>query len=203
MDNFFTFYRDPLFGLIVLFLIIFSISLLHFLYNTFKDKDQELRRFLKGFEGEYKLNQMQILEALIIAKNYQGFLELAKDENPSARLFYLQAFAWYKLGVLGAAISSLEMALSRYPRKDELLRFLLFLYLKIGDSKGASNVISSLLELGISYKACVLTKTKLTKEQIAECKVCKAEVHGEQSLCPECFAIDSICIYEKKEANVY
>ncbi len=167
MGEFLLQYRDPLFGLIVFFALIFIISSISYWWAIQKAKKEKKRlgRFFKRFDQ--KNSDIQVMlqnpsssEALKLladsfAKNgdYEEaiaiYTYLQKDASASERIELLKKTAdlYKKAGFLERSKEIYEEILGFFPRHKDVLRSLLIVYEKLGDYDGMHDVAVALEEL--------------------------------------------------------
>jgi len=167
-------YRDPLFGIIVLLLLIFVISFLTYTFGAYKEKvaRREYRKLLKRFElGKlkeedyvhlYKTYNLPFDSILLLASTflhkgdytraitvYLALLEHVKDRVKKEELLELLGSTYFKGGFLQRSREIFLKILNFSPRNSEALKYLLLINEKLKDYEKALEVINSLEELGI------------------------------------------------------
>jgi len=159
LSDFLVGYRDPLFGLIVFFALIFIISFFSYWWAIYKTKEQNSRlsRFFNRFEikkesDDTYLAQLHMAEALAMNGDYEeaiGIYSKLKDAYPHKRIELLKMMGdlYKKAGFLARSKEIYEEILGIFPRHKEVLRSLLVLNEKLGDLDGAFDVLESLEEL--------------------------------------------------------
>jgi len=164
MNIFFLEYRDPLFGLIVFFVIIFIVSFLSYWWGKYKNqKDTKtLDRFLKKFhslpkEDELKtlINQAQLSEKswLLLASAYykngdyeksiEIYNELLKVYHSKETMFLLGQ-TYFKAGFLERSKIIFLEILKHNPRTPQALKYLLLIYEYLRDYNSAMQVLEPL-----------------------------------------------------------
>lgn len=166
-------YRDPLFGITVLFLLIFVISFLTYTFSAYKEKlaRREYRKLLKRFElGKlkeddyvhlYKTYNLPFDSILLLASTflhkgdytkaitvYLALLEHVKDRVKKEELLELLGSTYYKGGFLQRSREIFLKILKFSPRNKDALKHLLLINEKLKDYSKALEVINSLEELG-------------------------------------------------------
>lgn len=172
MDNFFIAYRDPLFGVIILFAIVFVISFSNYWWGVFKNKEekQSIDKFVKKFEivtdeNEYKklLEGASIpLESLALlahayAKSgdyekainiYLVTLKRVKGKDEKQYLLSTLGKTYFKAGFLRRSSEVFLESLRLHPRNAESLKYLTVAYEQLQEYVKAEEVLDSLEELG-------------------------------------------------------
>lgn len=175
MLNQFTFeYRDPLFGIIFIFSLIFIISFLTYTFGAYKEKlaRREYRKLLKRFElGKlkeddyvhlYKTYNLPFDSILLLASTflhkgdytkaitvYLALLEHVKDRVKKEELLELLGSTYFKGGFLQKSREIFLKILKFSPRNKEALKYLLLINEKLKDYEKAIDVINSLEELKV------------------------------------------------------
>ena len=173
-------YRDPLFSLIVFFLIILITIILTVAFGKLKDllKQKEIEKLLKDFEyvdiEELKVDKQSINALLMLAKAYEikGDYEkalkiylLIEKQTNSPEILKNIAFLYFKAGFLEKAKKIIYKVLKVKPRDKEALKLLIWTDEKLGNYKEIVDVIEIFNELGIDLpkeKANALIKLYLT-----------------------------------------
>lgn len=172
MDNFFIAYRDPLFGIIILFAIVFVISFSNYWWGVFKSKEekQSIDKFVKKFEivtdeNEYKklLDDASIpLESLALlahayAKSgdyekainiYLVTLKRVKGKDEKQYLLSTLGKTYFKAGFLRRSSEVFLESLHLHPRNEESLKYLTVAYEQLQEYARAEEVLDALEELG-------------------------------------------------------
>ena len=172
MDNFFIAYRDPLFGVIILFAIVFVISFSNYWWGVFKNKEekQSIDKFVKKFEivtdeNEYKklLEDASIpLESLALLAHayfkggdyekainiYLVTLKRVKGKEEKQYLLSTLGKTYFKAGFLQRSSEVFLESLHLHPRNEESLKYLTVAYEQLQEYVKAEEVLDSLEELG-------------------------------------------------------
>ena len=171
MSTFFIEFRDPLFGIIVFFAIVFVIAMASYWWNKYssKEKSKSLDRFLNDLKktptdkelslliskGEMS-EKSWILLARLYTKNgdfeksldiYNELLKIC-DESSVKEIMYLLGSTYYKAGFLQRAEDVFLSILKTSPRTKPALRYLLLIYENKKDFQSAMDVLEPLDELG-------------------------------------------------------
>lgn len=173
MDFFFVEYRDPVVGIIVLFALIFIISLTHFIYKFFalKDEHKNIDKFIKKFEinsahqdllraSSLSLDNLNFLASLFSKSGefekatqiYLIALEKAQSKDEQELIFYDLAQVYYKAGFLQKSVEVLLNALKIRPRNEKSLKLLSMVYLKLRRFDEVLQTLECLFELGFDIK---------------------------------------------------
>ncbi|MFK5882383.1 MAG: tetratricopeptide repeat protein [Sulfurospirillum sp.] len=189
MNSFFIEYRDPMFGIIILFAVIFVISFANYWWGVFKSKEEKdsIEKFVKKFEivsdeEEYKkLLQnsnipTQSLALLADAYGKSGDYEKAiniylvalkrvKGKDKKQYLLSSLGKTYFKAGFLSRSGDVFLESLRIHPRNEESLKYLTVVYERLKEYDKAIEVLDALEELG-----AVVKKQKLYLEvlQISE-----------------------------------
>ena len=185
MNSLFIEFRDPLFGIIIFFSLIFVITLISYWWARFKRKEDShyLNSFMNVFNSmptEKELKSLMTPEAisdksaLIMAQTYYQngdyekcieiyliMLEMQKDPNEKKETLYLLGRTYFKAGFLERAQEIFLQILKQFPRTPKALRYLLIIYEKMHQFDQALEVLEPLDELGIDntkdrvYLQCV------------------------------------------------
>lgn len=172
MDGFFLEYRDPMFGLIILFSAIFIISFVNYWWGILKSKEERhgIEQFIKKFEivsdeDEYKklLKDHSIpVESLALLAHaytksgdfekaiglYLIILERTKEKKKKEFILSELGKTYFKAGFLRRSADIFIESLRLHPRNTESLRFLSVTYEKLKEYEKAIEVLDSLEELG-------------------------------------------------------
>jgi len=165
-------YRDPLFGIFTIFLIIFVASFLTYSYNVYIERKsrKEYRRFMKKFElGDLKeddyinlyttynlpFDSIILLASSFLHKGeynkavsvYQALLLHVKEPVKKEELLELLGKTYFKGGFLQRSKDVYLKILKFSPRNKHALSHLLYVYEKLKDYKHADDIIESLDEL--------------------------------------------------------
>lgn len=137
MDNFFIEYRDPIFGIIILFFIIFIIAFANYWWSIFKAKDQQhsIEKFIRRFE---------------VAREKDAYKELLDSFKLSTDSLGLLAKSYVKSGDFETAIEIYLIALKQTKGRVEkkyILSELGKAYFKAGFLQRSSEVFLESLKL--------------------------------------------------------
>jgi len=175
MNNFYIEFRDPLFSVIVFFLIVFLVSFFSYWWGRYKQKEnsKSLDRFLKQFstlptEGELKSliqnSTMSEKSWLLLASSYtkngdyeksiEIYSEIIKNNITSnyKETMFLLGKTYFKAGFLQRARDIFLKILQQSPRTPQALKYLLLVYEYMKDYKSALEVLEPLQILGIDVK---------------------------------------------------
>jgi len=176
VNNLFIEFRDPLFGIIIFFSLVFVIALVSYWWGRFKRKEES--RYLNSFmnifdsmptEQELKklINSKAISSksALIMAQTYfqNGdyekcieiyliIIEMQKDPVEKKETLFLLGRTYFKAGFLERAQEIFLQILKQFPRTPKALRYLLIIYEKMHLFDKALEVLEPLDELGIDNR---------------------------------------------------
>lgn len=172
MNSFFIEYRDPMFGIIILFSIIFIISFANYWWGFFKSKEEKdsIEKFVKKFEiisdeKEYKklLQDSAIpVESLALLADAYGkggdyeksiniylvALKRVKDKDKKQYILSVLGKTYFKAGFLSRSAEVFLESLRLHPRNEESLKYLTVVYEKLKEYKKAIEVLDSLEEVG-------------------------------------------------------
>lgn len=176
MNDLFIEFRDPLFGIIIFFSLVFVIALFSYWWSRIKHREESryLNSFLDVFRSlptEQELKTLMHSEAiseksaLIMAQTYfqNGdyekcieiyliLLELQKEPAQKAETLYLLGVTYFKAGFLERAQEIFLQILKQFPRTPKALRYLLIIYEQMHQFDKALEVLEPLDELGIDNK---------------------------------------------------
>ncbi|MEN8146522.1 MAG: hypothetical protein ABFR02_02755 [Campylobacterota bacterium] len=185
MNSLFIEFRDPLFGVIIFFSLIFVITLFSYWWGRFKRKEDtnHLNSFMNVFNSmptEKELKALMTSEAisdksaLVMAQTYYQngdyekcieiyliMLEMQKNPNDKKETLYLLGKTYFKAGFLERSQEIFLQILKQFPRTPKALRYLLIIYEKMHQFDKALEVLEPLDELGIDntkdrvYLRCV------------------------------------------------
>jgi pentatricopeptide repeat protein len=175
MDSLYLGYRDPLFSLIIFFVLIFIITFVSYWWGRYKRKEdhKHLDKFVKQFHtlpattdlkamvaSEMISDRLCLLLASSYTKNgdyeksieiYQEMLQKA-DKHNTKELLYLLGKTYYKAGFLERSKEVLLNLLSRYPRTPQALHYLVLIYESMREYRLALEVLEPLEALGEDVK---------------------------------------------------
>lgn len=187
METFFIEYRDPMFGIIILFTLVFIISFVNYWWGVFKSKEerQSIADFIKRFEvttdeDEYKklLDEFAVpTESLgLLAHSYGKsgdfekaigiyLLALRRVKNRDEKQYILTELGktYFKAGFLRRSADVFLEALRLYPRNQVALKYLTVSYEKLKEFNRSLEVLDALKEMG--------TDTNLQKKYLKARKI--------------------------------
>ena len=165
-------YRDPLFGIIIFFILLFTISALTHLFGLYKEKKarREYRKLLKRFQlGKlkeddyihlYKTYNLPFDSIILLASTflkkgeynkaisvYLTLLNIVDNQIQKEELLELLGNTYYRGGFLQRSKDIFLKILKFSPRNKTALYNLLLIYEHLKDYKNASNIIDILDEL--------------------------------------------------------
>ena len=170
MNSFFLEFRDPLFGIIIFFVLIFIIAFFSYWWGRYKTKEdyRHLDKFLRQFRSPPSQDELKILISegelsekswLILAQSYaksgdfeksieiyNEILKLKNHKNYRETLFLLGR-TYFKAGFLERAKQIFLEILSNNPRTPQALQYLLLVYEQMRDYDSALEVLEPLEEL--------------------------------------------------------
>ena len=170
MDNFLIEYRDPLFGILVFFVLVFIVSFFSYWWAYYKRKEQEneIARFFSKFEECADEEILSIKKRdtkksfLLLANAFEKsgdfekaiaiYLNLSKMiDEPVEKYELLKrlGFVYFKIGFLEKSKDIFIEVLKFFPRDKESLKYLMVIYEKLQQFDKALEVLESLEELGI------------------------------------------------------
>lgn len=177
MDSLVLDYRDPLFGIIVFFTLIFFISFLTYSFGIYKEKRarKDYRKLLKRFEiGKlkeedyvhlYKTYNLPFDSIILLASTfvhkgdynkaisvYLTLLEHVTDRIKKEELLELLGSTYFKGGFMQRSREIFLRILKFSPRNAKALKHLLIINEKLKEYKNANEIIDSLAELEIDTK---------------------------------------------------
>jgi lipopolysaccharide biosynthesis regulator YciM len=191
VEGLFIEYKDPLFGIILFFALIFTIAFFSYWWGKYQTQEDEkhLDKFIKKFHA---LPTEKELENLLKSKDltHQSLLMLAStyiqkgDYEKSIEIYnanlnkkisaddrketmILLAQAYLKAGFLERSKLLFLKVLSIYPRTPSALQFLLVIYEKMHDFEKAKEVLEPLneMDLEVSKDAMYLNIISMQYDQ--------------------------------------
>ncbi len=173
MDNLVLEYRDPLFGIIVFFALIFFISFVTYSFSVYKERlaRKDYRKLLKRFEiGKlkeedyvhlYKTYNLPFDSIILLASTfvhkgnytkaisvYLTLLEHVTDRVKKEELLELLGSTYFKGGFLQRSREIFLRILKFSPRNTKALKHLLIINEKLKEYKDAKEIINCLDEIG-------------------------------------------------------
>ncbi len=165
-------YRDPIYGVIILFALIFIISSVSYWWGIFKHKEDEtnIKKFVKKFDqydsfDDYKQliqkKDLPVESAILMALTYEKsgeyekaieiYLSILKNMvGPKKRkdVLTLLGKTYYKAGFLQKSREILLTSLRLYPKNEEALTYLSVIYETLREYDKALEVLDTLEEFG-------------------------------------------------------
>ena len=172
MGNFFIEYRDPMFGILVLFAIIFVISFVNYWWGAYKSKEEknDIAQFIKRFEivsdedafkNLLKDHSIPIESLVLLAHTYSKsgdfekaiglyLLALERTKKREEKKYILSELGktYFRAGFLRRSEDVFIESLRLHPRNEESLKYLSVTYEKLKEYDRAIEVLDSLEELG-------------------------------------------------------
>ena len=170
MNIFFLEFHDPLFGIIIFFVLIFVITFFSYWFTRFKKKEdyKHLDKFLKQFQilpaqGELNVlitkGELSEKSWLLLAHsyvkdgNYEKGIEIYNqllkvgDKSNFRDTMFLLGKTFFKAGFLERARQTFLEILKNNPRTPQALSYLLLVYEQMKNYSAAIEVLESLSEL--------------------------------------------------------
>lgn len=170
MNSFFIEFRDPLFGIIVFFVLVFLITISSYWWAKYKSKEhtKSLGNFLNDFKkipsskdlevliskGEMSEKSWMLLASLYskngdYEKSIEIYSELLKvtDKSNAIEIMYLLGKTYFKAGFLERSKKIFLTILKDNPRSPKVLHNLLLVYEYMKDFDSALEVLEPLDEL--------------------------------------------------------
>ncbi|WP_419769309.1 MAG: tetratricopeptide repeat protein [Candidatus Marinarcus sp.] len=193
MDGLVLEYRDPLFGIIIFFTLLFVISFLTYSFGLYKEKKSraEYRKLLKRFElGNLKeddyvhlyttynlpFDSIILLASTFLHKGdynkaigvYLALLEHVTERVKKEELLELLGKTYFKGGFLQRSKEIFLKILKFSPRNKEALNHLLLIYEKLKDFDKAQEVLESLdeLEFDVTRESVYIKTLKLLNDPV-------------------------------------
>ena len=172
METFFIEYRDPMFGIIILFSLVFIIAFVNYWWGVFKSKEERhsIAQFIKRFEvttdeDGYKklLDEFAVpTESLgLLAHSYGKsgdyekaigiyLLALKRVKNRDEKQYVLTELGktYFKAGFLRRSAEVFLEALRLYPRNKVALKYLTVSYEKLKEFDRSLEALDALEEMG-------------------------------------------------------
>jgi lipopolysaccharide assembly protein B len=176
MNSLYIEYRDPLFGIILFFVLIFVIALFSYWWGRFKTKDdhRHLDKFLRQFQTPPSENEIKelisssaisskswLLLAELYSQNgeyeksieiYHELLSNKQGDVNKKEILFLLGKTYFKAGFLERSKNTFLEILKGNPRTPQALHYLLLIYEHMRDYKSALDVLEPLDELGEDVK---------------------------------------------------
>ena len=170
MNTFFIEFRDPLFGIIIFFALIFIITFFSYWWSRFRKKEdhRHLDRFLRQFRSLPSKSELKVLITkgdisekswLLLAHSYvkngdfeksiEIYNELLKvgDKSNYRDTLFLLGRTYFKAGFLERAKEIFLKILQNNPRTPQALHYLLLVYEHMREYSMALDVLEPLDEL--------------------------------------------------------
>ncbi|MBE0515275.1 tetratricopeptide repeat protein [Sulfurimonas sp.] len=170
MDTFFLEFRDPLFGIIIFFVLVFVITFFSYWFSRLKKKEdyRHLDKFLKQFHSLPSQNELKVLITkgelsekswLLLANSYtqngnyeksiEIYSELLKvgDKSNYRDTLFLLGKTYFRAGFLERAKQIFLEILKNNPRTPQALNYLLLVYEQMKDYNAALELLEPLGEL--------------------------------------------------------
>ncbi|PNV83052.1 MAG: hypothetical protein C0627_07555 [Sulfurimonas sp.] len=170
MNTFFLEFRDPLFGIIIFFVLIFVITFFSYWFAKLKKKEdyRHLDKFLKQFHTLPSQNELKVLITkgelsekswLLLANayakggNYEKSIEIYSellkvgDKSNYRDTLFLLGKTYFRAGFLERAKQIFLEILKNNPRTPQALNYLLLVYEQMRNYNAALEVLDSLDEL--------------------------------------------------------
>ncbi len=165
-------YRDPIYGVIILFALIFIISTASYWWGIFKHKEDEtnIKKFVNKFDQYHSFDDYKMLirkkdlpteSAILMALTYEKsgeyekaieiYLSILKNMvGPKKRkdVLTLLGKTYYKAGFLQKSREILLTSLRLYPKNEEALTYLSVIYETLREYDKALQVLDTLEEFG-------------------------------------------------------
>ncbi len=165
-------YRDPIYGVIILFALVFIISTVSYWWGIFKHKEDEtnIKKFVNKFDqydsfDDYKQliqkKDLPVESAILMALTYEKsgeyekaieiYLSILKNMvGPKKRkdVLTLLGKTYYKAGFLKKSREILLTSLRLYPKNEEALTYLSVIYETLREYDKALEVLDTLEEFG-------------------------------------------------------
>lgn len=171
MNTFFIEFRDPLFGVIVFFILLFVLSFFSYWWGRYKTakEHRDLESFLGKFdslEGAERMSEqvhsnslsseswLMLAQSFEMQGNYEKSVEiyhalLAKNRDTifQKEVLLLLGRSYFKAGFLERSRQTFLQLLQNHPRTPQALHFLILIYEQLQQYDKALEVMESLLEL--------------------------------------------------------
>ncbi|MBE0498683.1 MAG: tetratricopeptide repeat protein [Campylobacterales bacterium] len=183
MEGLFIEYKDPLFGIILFFALVFTVAFFSYWWGHYKSKEDEksIDKFIKGFHSlptEKELDNLLQTPALsyksmhLLATTYfqhgdyeksieiyAALLEKKLSVDSRKETMLLLGQTYLKAGFLERSKKLFLEILSHHPRTPSALQFLLVIYERMRDFDKAKEILEPLdeMDLEIAKDAMYLT----------------------------------------------
>lgn len=191
MEGLFIEYKDPLFGIIIFFALIFIIAFFSYWWGRFKTKEDEksFDKFIKGFHSLPTEKELDDIlksssishKSLYLLANtyiqngdyekgieiYTSILEKRLSVEEKKEAMFLLGQTYLKAGFLKRSKELFLEILSRHPRTPSALRFLLVIYEKMRSFDKAKEILEPLdeMDLDIAKDAMYLSIISMQHNQ--------------------------------------
>lgn len=192
MNTVFIEFRDPLFGIIIFFVIVFVVALFSYWWGRFKTKEdyRHLDRFLRKFRSPPSSVELKelietsavpleswLLLAHSYSKNgeyskcidiYHGLLTKRELDINQKEIMYLLGQTYFKAGFLERSKTIFLEILKMSPRTPQALRYLVLVYEYLKDYQAALEALEPLEEMEVNvvkervYLTCLLILNDFT-----------------------------------------
>ena len=176
MNGLYIEFRDPLFGVIVFFLLIFVIALVAQWWRYYRSNAnfKTVDHFIHQFHSLPTQNELQELIGhsqisrkswFLLAQTYtktgdfeksieiyHSLFEHEKDQKERLNILFLLGKTYFKAGFLERAKELFIKILSQQPRSPQVLHYLLLVYEQLHEYQNAMDVLEPLDELGEGIK---------------------------------------------------
>jgi lipopolysaccharide biosynthesis regulator YciM len=175
MDTFYVSFRDPLFGILVFFLLLFTLSFLSYWWGRHKAsrEHKDLEDFLGTFNdvsvdiaaqvhNNTPTNEMWLLLASAYEQQgnheksieiYHALLHKKSDDIIQKEILLKLGQAYFKAGFLERSKMSFLQILQNHPRTPQALHHLILIYEQLQQFASAQEVLDVLEEIGEEVKA--------------------------------------------------
>ncbi|WP_281951915.1 tetratricopeptide repeat protein [Nitrosophilus kaiyonis] len=190
MDNFLIEYRDPLFGILIFFILVFIVSFFSYWWAYYKRKEQEseISKFFSKFEENadeeiLNIQKTDTKKAFLLLANafeksgdfekaiaiYLNLSKLSKDSFEKEEILKRLGFIYFKIGFLEKSKEIFIKTLKFFPRDKESLKYLMVIYEKLQQYDKAIEILESLEELGIEkYESEYIKALYLVKNSTSD-----------------------------------
>lgn len=197
MNTFFIEFRDPLFSVIIFFVLIFMITFFSYWWGRYKKREDSkyLDKFLQQFTALPSKEELKLLISsgeisekswLLLASSYskngdyEKSIEIYNEllhisSNSTKETLFLLGKTYFKAGFLERSKQIFLEILKNHPRTPQALHYLLLVYEYMKDYRAALEVLEPLDELNEEIAVeetylralMLLSKTDISKEEKA------------------------------------